>query len=423
MPKAKKLTMMRRFRREALKPSSRNSKPASTSTPVHGHTIPATSFSSLFNDAEVPVEDLTTTIMKTNRAALFVWSSSTSFAIVFLLSDVLRIGTTCRGFSIVHSSSDSSVGRIPPIFQPRFQSRKRRRRSSVGGMIPHFVSRQENESEPEYNKDGENMTKEDKVASAAAAAAAAQQREEQYHSILEYSIDSFLRGEYDRPFAEDAAAPLPGLTPQETVETALESLCRLDDPEPSHGAAVLLRFCAPLSRADRWGASSFLPHPSKNKKRRSQGGGGGAPPRKSDDWPVESASSSSSRDDDNDSDSSQLPINSYSWKEVLRGALTPTMLARRIRASQDFSGLLDWTKLDLTEGAYSEDPDRIIGVPSNVAFVNAALYFEKGDEPMFIQFTLRRMNGVWLIDSAQRSDQQLFQLSQEGEDDKYDGDW
>jgi hypothetical protein len=363
--------------------------------------------------------------MKSNKRASFVCSSSTSFAIIFLLSDVLRIGTTCRGFSIVHRSSDPLVGRIPRILQPhRFQSRKRRR-SSVGGTFPHFISRQGNEYEPEYknSKDGD-----DKVASAAAAAAA-QQREEQYHSILEYSIDSFLRGEYDRPFAEDAAAPLPGLTPQETVETALESLRRLDDPEPSHGAAVLLRFCAPLSRADRWGASSFLPQQplNKNKKRQSPAGGAAAqqqPPRQSDDWPVES--SSSSRDDDNnDSGSRQLPINSYSWKEVLRGALTPTMLARRIRASQDFSGLLDWTKLDLTEGAHSEDPDRIIGVPSNVAFVNATLYFEKGDEPMLIQFTLRRMNGVWLIDSAQRSDQQLFQLSSQegGEDDKYDGDW
>jgi hypothetical protein len=174
--------------------------------------------------------------------------------------------------------------------------------------------------------------------------------------FLEYSIDSFLRGEYNRPFADDAAAPLPGLTPGSTVEQALRSLRQLDDPEPSHGAAVLLRFCAPLSRGERWGASP-----------------------------------SSGRDQ---------------WKEILRGSLTPTMLARRIRASEVFSGLLDWTKLDVTEGAYAGEKD-LIGVPS-VAFVNAALYFEDGMEPTLIQFSLRRIGGVWLIDTARKSDKKLF---------------
>lgn len=174
--------------------------------------------------------------------------------------------------------------------------------------------------------------------------------------FLEYSIDSFLRGEYNRPFADDAAAPLPGLTPGSTVEQALRSLRQLNDPEPSHGAAVLLRFCAPLSRGERWGASP-----------------------------------SSGRDQ---------------WKEILRGAITPTMLARRIRASEIFSGLLDWSKLDVTEGAYAGEKD-LIGVPS-VAFVNAALYFEDGMEPTLIQFSLRRIGGVWLIDTARKSDKKLF---------------
>jgi hypothetical protein len=174
--------------------------------------------------------------------------------------------------------------------------------------------------------------------------------------FLEYSIDSFLRGDYDRPLADDAAAPLPGLTPGATVEAALRSLRQLDDPEPSHGAAVLLRFCAPLSRGERWG---------------------GAP--------------SSGQDQ---------------WKQVLRGALTPTMLARRIRATQEFSGLLDWTKLDVTEGAYGLKKN-LVGVPT-IAFVSAALYYEDGVEPTIIQFTLKRIGGVWLIDSARRSEKGLF---------------
>jgi len=174
-------------------------------------------------------------------------------------------------------------------------------------------------------------------------------------ALLEYSIDSFLRGDYDRSFADDAAAPLPGLTPGATIDAALRSLRQLDDPEPSHGAAVLLRFCAPLSRGERWGGSP-----------------------------------SSGRDQ---------------WKELLRGALTPTMLARRIRASEEFSGLLDWTKLDVTEGTTGKKD--IVGVPS-VAYVNVALYFEDGMEPTIFQFKLSRVGGVFLIDSAKRSNKNLF---------------
>ena len=181
--------------------------------------------------------------------------------------------------------------------------------------------------------------------------------------FLDYSIDSFLRGDYDRPFADDAAAPLPGLTPRATVEQALRSFRALDDPEPSHGAAVLLRFCVPLSRGERWGGSP-----------------------------------SSGRDQ---------------WKEILRGALTPTMLARRIRASDEFSGLLDWKKLDVTEGTCAGKKD-IVGLPS-LAFVNAALYFEDGMEPTLVQFTLRRLGGVWLIDTARRSDKKLF-VDHEGDE-------
>lgn len=175
-------------------------------------------------------------------------------------------------------------------------------------------------------------------------------------ALLDYSIDSFLRGDYDRPFADDAAAPLPRLSPGDTVDAALRALRQLDDPEPSHGAAVLLRFCAPLTRGERWG---------------------GAP--------------TSGRDD---------------WKELLRGSLTPIMMARRIRASQQFSGLLDWVRLDVTEGATGRED--LVGVPT-VAYVNAALHFEEdGAEPIILQFKLIRLNGVFMIDSVRRSENELF---------------
>ena len=186
--------------------------------------------------------------------------------------------------------------------------------------------------------------------------------------FVEYSIDSFLRGEYDRRFADDAPAPHPGLTPQKTVESAVRSLRQLDDPEPSHGAAVLMRFCSPLSRNERWGDSRG---------------------KLSD------------------------------WKGVLRGAITPSMLARRIRASK-FSCLLDWDRLDVTEGTYSiqRDDGLELGVPSSVAYVSAALHFEAANvEPVLVQFTLRKINGVWLIDSAQLSQKDLF-VANEGDDDK-----
>lgn len=182
----------------------------------------------------------------------------------------------------------------------------------------------------------------------------------QEDDLLGYAIDSFLRGDYNLQFAEDAAAPHPGLGPGSTIETGLRSLRELNTPGPSHGAAVLMRFCVPLSRGERWGDSS---RPGRDP-----------------------------------------------WKEILRGALTPSMLARRIRASE-FSGVLDWTSLDVTEGAYSLEKD-LVGLPS-IAFVNAALYFGDGVEPSLIQFTLRRVGGVWLIDTARHSPMDLF-VKEEG---------
>lgn len=78
------------------------------------------------------------------------------------------------------------------------------------------------------------------------------------------------------------------------------------------------------------------------------------------------------------------------------------MLAKRLRASV-FSLLLDWTKLDVTEG-YSMQKG---GIPT-VSFVNAALYFEKGAEPAIVQFTLQRIGEIWLINTAKISEKELF---------------
>ena len=182
-----------------------------------------------------------------------------------------------------------------------------------------------------------------------------EKKQEDEEELLEYAIDSFLRGDYDRQFSDDAPSPSPELSPGSAVEMALRALRDLDEPDMSHGAAVFQRFCLPLRRGERWGDSSRA----------------GRDP----------------------------------WKEVLRGALTPSMLARRLRASE-FSSLLDWTKLDVTEGAYSMERD-LVGVPS-IAFVNVALHFGEGIEPSLIQFTLKRMGGAWLIDTARRNQAELF---------------
>ena len=171
----------------------------------------------------------------------------------------------------------------------------------------------------------------------------------------EASIDSFLGGEYSQPFADDAPAPHPGLTPSETLECALRSLRRMDEPFDSHGAAVFMRFCMPLTNSERWGLSSELDP----------------------------------------------------WKTILRGALSPNMLARQLRASSAFSSLLDWTRIDVSEGFAIPSERLELGVGTTLAFVNAALYFEEG-EPSIIQFTLRKIGGAWLIDDAQQQKRDWF---------------
>jgi hypothetical protein len=68
----------------------------------------------------------------------------------------------------------------------------------------------------------------------------------------EAAMDSFLRGDYHKSFSSDAG-PHPGLGPGDTVHAALTAL---RDRDSDHGAAVFLRFCAPLKRGERWGGGT-----------------------------------------------------------------------------------------------------------------------------------------------------------------------
>jgi hypothetical protein len=189
-------------------------------------------------------------------------------------------------------------------------------------------------------------------------------------------IDSFLRGEYDYEISDSAPCPHPDLAPASVVRDSLNALRKLDDPTPSHGAAVFHRFLLPLSRRERWGDFAAFSSSSSS-----------------------SSSSSGARRDGGEDDP---------WRvQVMQGALTPHLLARQIRASADFSCLLDWTTVDVTDGTYGLR-DSLVGVPS-MAFVNAALHFEPGRvEPVLVQFVLRRVGGVWLIDTARRSSMDQF---------------
>jgi hypothetical protein len=95
---------------------------------------------------------------------------------------------------------------------------------------------------------------------------------------------------------------------------------------------------------------------------------------------------------------------------LCRGAITPTLFARRLRASQ-FSGLLDWTKLDVTEGYSVSQTTRLLDNTPTVSYVNAALFFGNGIQPNMIQFQLRKLGGkggLWLIDTATLSKEKWF---------------
>lgn len=189
------------------------------------------------------------------------------------------------------------------------------------------------------------------------AAPSRQRTKEEDDAILGYAIDSFLRGDYNLNLPDDdnRSFPPPDI-PGEVVSAALRSLRGQDLPSQTHGAALFMRFCLPLRRSERWGDASSI----------------GKDP----------------------------------WKEILRGALTASALVRRIRASE-FAGLLDWSRMDVTEGAFTSDRD-LVGLPS-IAYVNAALYFEENSEPSLFQFKLQRVGGgAWMIDTVRRSQKELF---------------
>jgi hypothetical protein len=203
-------------------------------------------------------------------------------------------------------------------------------------------------------------------------------------------IDSFLRGDYDYEISDDAPSPHPGLMPANLVRECLRSLRSLHDPTPSHGAAVLQRFLLPLSRRERWG--DFAAARSAT---------------------ASVSSSFTASDGDNDDDP---------WRtQIMRAALTPHLLARQIRSSSAFGCLLDWTEMDVME---SDGPDGqhdrrdwMVGgtatatATPSVAHVDAVLRLEDRDanekkradeDAVRIRFTLRRIGGVWLIDTARR---------------------
>lgn len=166
-----------------------------------------------------------------------------------------------------------------------------------------------------------------------------------HDQFLSEPIDSFLAGGYAHPYAPDAPAPHPLLSAGKTADASLRALRQLNEPYPCHGAAVFLRFCIPLTRAERLGCND-------------------------------------------------------PWKEILRSSLTPAMLARNIRASPQFSCLLDWTSLDVTEGASNPVPSRysITGTQNDVAYVNAGLFFEFGS-PKIVHLALKKVGTTWFIDS------------------------
>ena len=164
------------------------------------------------------------------------------------------------------------------------------------------------------------------------------------NQYLSDSIDSFLAGDYAHPFAPDAPAPHPLLSAGQTVDLSLRALRQLNEPYPSHGAAVFLRFCLPLTRGERLGGND-------------------------------------------------------PWKDILRTSLTPAMLARNIRASPQFSCLLDWTSLDVTEGVSNLNPSgfSISRNKNDVAYVNAGLFFYDG-APKIVNFVLKKVGTTWFID-------------------------
>ena len=160
-------------------------------------------------------------------------------------------------------------------------------------------------------------------------------------SPLDININEFLSGGLTS--IPDAPSPLPTMGPGEVVELALNSLRNKSPPET--GSVTFLKCCAPLQRSEKWGVG-----------------------------------------------------NTEIWKEIMRGAITPSMFRRRLLSSP-FSILFDWKSLSVTESYSYSSFGRQVNMAST-AFVNVALFFEEGVEPILIVFTLKKSGGVWLIENV-----------------------
>ena len=171
----------------------------------------------------------------------------------------------------------------------------------------------------------------------------------------------------------------PNDTPGDILDRALRSLRNLDHPTPNHGATVFLKYCLPISKSDQWGAMSGTA--TKN--------------------------------------------NENEWTEIIRGSFTSAMLVGRLLTSPNFSILLEWDRLDVTEGYSVESSSISSSFGSTVAFVSAAMFVTSSNnnynnnydeqevdknipsnsfntnQPVMVQFTLRKqLGGIWLIDKA-----------------------
>jgi hypothetical protein len=194
-------------------------------------------------------------------------------------------------------------------------------------------------------------------------------------------IDMFLMGATMMAFDEKSEDGLSmmhaSLGPGETVDFALRCLRYPEDGSNNNVNSIFLQqFCVPLSRSERWGNGNNN--------------------------------------------------NNNEWKEIIRGSLTPAMLTGRLLSSPNFSILLKWDRLDVTEGLsipnntknYSQylcynnnnensnEDGNNNNYSSAVAFVSAAMFYSADEDsrttgpPVMVQFTLKKLRGLWLIDKA-----------------------
>merc|ERR1711862_111445 len=89
------------------------------------------------------------------------------------------------------------------------------------------------------------------------------QNQSSIESPLDEAINAFLSGDDvsflfdydDRNNNTNSPFPSPNMGPGEVVERALRSLRYMSSmpSEEDRGSAILLRFCAPLQRSEKWG--------------------------------------------------------------------------------------------------------------------------------------------------------------------------